>query len=255
MITPGDEPLTIKPGTVTLPSILKQAGYTTGLVGKWHLGLGSAGGTEWNGVIKPGPLEIGFDYAYFFPATGDRVPCVFIENHRMVGLDPSDPVAVNYQKKIGDEPTGKENPDKLKLKSTYGHDNTIINGIGRIGWMTGGRAARWKDEEIADTFLKQAVSFIEREKDRPFFLFYATHNIHVPRVPNPRHAGKSQCGIRGDSIVELDSAVGDLLATLDRLKLRDNTLVIFSSDNGGSMDDGYQDVGNFDHPCDGRLRG
>lgn len=255
MITPGDEPLTIRPGTLTLPSMLKQAGYTTGLVGKWHLGLGSAGGTEWNGEIKPGPLEIGFDYAYFFPATGDRVPCVFIENHRIVGSDPSDPVAVNYQKKIGDEPTGKENPDKLKLKSTYGHDNTIINGIGRIGWMTGGRAARWNDQEIADTFLKQAVSFIQREKDRPFFLFYATHNIHVPRVPNPRHAGKSQCGIRGDSIVELDSAVGDLLATLDRLKLRDNTLVIFSSDNGGIMDDGYQDVGNFEHPCNGTLRG
>ncbi|MEI8288702.1 MAG: arylsulfatase [Verrucomicrobiota bacterium] len=254
-IAPGDEPLTIKPGTPTLPSILKQAGYTTGLVGKWHLGLGNVGGPDWNGVIKPGPLEIGFDYAYFFPATGDRVPCVFIENHRIVGLNPDDPITVSYLKKIGHEPTGKENPELLKLKSTHGHDNTIVNGVGRIGWMTGGKMARWKDEEIADTFLKQAIAFVEREKEHPFFLYYATHNIHVPRVPNPRHTGKSQCGIRGDSIVELDSAVGDLLATLDRLKLRDNTLVIFSSDNGGIMDDGYEDVGNFEHPCNGVLRG
>ena len=123
--------------------------------------------------------------------------------------------------------------------------------------------ARWKDEEIADTFTRKAVGFIERNKEKPFFLHFATHNIHVPRVPNPRHRGKSQCGTRGDAIVELDAAVGEVLGTLDRLKLADNTLVIFSSDNGGVMDDGYQDVSGsgcddtvgFSHPCNGALRG
>ena len=133
-ILAGDASLSIAPGSVTLPSMLKQAGYTTGIVGKWHLGLGNEGGPDWNDGIKPGPLEIGFDYAFFFPATGDRVPCVFIENHNVVGLNPSDPIAVSYLQKIGNEPTGKENPELLKLKHTHGHDNTIVNGIGRITW-------------------------------------------------------------------------------------------------------------------------
>ena len=254
-IMPGDGALCIAPGSPTLPALLKRAGYTTGIVGKWHLGLGSEGGPNWNDGIKPGPLEIGFDYAFFFPATGDRVPCVFIENHNVVGLNPADPIAVSYVKKIGNEPTGKENPELLKLKATHGHNNTIVNGVGRIGWMTGGASARWKDEEIADTFRKKACEFIERSKGQPFFLYFATHNIHVPRVPNARHHGKSKCGTRGDAIVELDVAVGEVLATLDRLKLADNTLVIFSSDNGGVMDDGYEDVGSFEYPCNGVLRG
>ena len=254
-IMAGDAALSIQPGSATLPALLKQAGYTTGIVGKWHLGLGKESGPDWNDGIKPGPLEIGFDYAFFFPATGDRVPCVFIENHNVVGLNPNDPIAVSYVKKIGNEPTGREHPELLKLKSTHGHDNTIVNGVGRIGWMSGGTTARWKDEEIADTFRQKACTFIEQNKDKPFFLYFATHNIHVPRVPNPRHQGKSQCGTRGDSIVELDVAVGEVLATLERLKLADNTLVIFSSDNGGVMDDGYEDVGSFEHPCNGVLRG
>ena len=254
-IMAGDAALSIKPGSTTLPALLKQAGYTTGIVGKWHLGLGKESGPDWNDGIKPGPLEIGFDYAFFFPATGDRVPCVFIENHHVVDLDPRDPIAVSYVHKIGQEPTGREHPELLKLKSTHGHDDTIINGIGRIGWMSGGTSARWRDEQIADTFRQKACAFIEQNKDQPFFLYLATHNIHVPRVPNPRHQGQSQCGTRGDSIVELDAAVGDVLATLERLKLSENTLVIFSSDNGGIMDDGYEDVGSFDHPCNGVLRG
>ena len=188
-------------------------------------------------------------------ATGDRVPTVYIEDRHVVGLDPADPIQVSYKAKIGDEPTGAEHPELLKLKHTHGHDMTIVNGVGRIGWMTGGRSARWKDEDMADTFTRKAVEFIEREKDHPFFLYFATHNIHVPRVPNPRHLGRSQCGTRGDAIVELDESVGTLMATLERLKLAENTLVIFSSDNGGIMDDGYEDVGNFDHPCNGTLRG
>ena len=252
---PGDAPLSIPVGTATTPALLKQAGYRTGVVGKWHLGLGPEGGPDWNKDIKPGPLEIGFDYAFIMPATGDRVPCVYIEDHRIVNFNPNDPIKVNYKEKIGSDPTGKENPELLKLKHTHGHDNTIVNGIGRIGWMAGGKTARWKDEEIADTFTKKALSFIEREKNGPFFLYFATHNIHVPRVPNPHHHAKSQCGTRGDAIVELDCAVGEVLSTLDRLKLADNTLVVFTSDNGGVMDDGYEDVGNFDHPCNGTLRG
>jgi len=262
-ILSGEAPLAIDPAKPTTASLLKQAGYTTGLVGKWHIGLGR-GDLDYNQEIKPGPLELGFDYAFFFPATGDRVPCVFIENHRVVGLDPKDPIRVSYQHKVGDDPTGREHPELLKLKYQYGHDATIVNGISRIGWMSGGQAARWKDEEIADTLTKQAVGFIERAvsassgQGQPFFLYFATQNIHVPRVPNPRWNGTSGCGTRGDYIQEFDGCVGTVLATLDRLHLASNTLVIVTSDNGGVMGDGYQSRDLEDahgHRCNGPLRG
>ena len=254
-IAPGDAPLSIAPGTVTVASLLKGAGYKTGVVGKWHLGLGGASGPDWNAELKPGPLEIGFDYAFIMPATGDRVPCVYVENHRVVGLDAKDPIAVSYKNKVGTEPTGKENPELLKLKHTHGHDMTIVNGVGRIGWMTGGKSARWIDEDMADTYAKKAIGFIERNRAAPFFLYLATHGIHVPRVPHPRFKGASACGIRGDAIHELDDTVGQVLAAIDRLQLADNTLIIFTSDNGGVWDDGYEDMGTKEHAMNGALRG
>src|SRR6478736_5725022 len=178
-ILPGDASLIIPPGTPTIPSTLKSAGYTSGVVGKWHLGLG-AGDLDWNGDIKPGPLEIGFDYCYLIPATGDRVPCVYVENHRVVGLDPADPIRVNYGSPIGNDPTGRDRPDLLKMKLTHGHDMSIVNGISRIGYMTGGKAAHWVAEDMADVITSKAVQFIEKNEKSPFFLFFATHDIHVP---------------------------------------------------------------------------
>lgn len=258
-ILPGDAALIIEPGRPTLPSILKSAGYTTGAVGKWHLGLGTKDApANWNGDIKPGPLDIGFDHCFIMAATADRVPCVFINDRRVVGLDPSDPIQVDYKKKVGNDPTGKENPELLKMKLTYGHDKTIVDGISRIGWMSGGKSARWIDEDLSDTFTKQAVKFIQDSKDKPFFLYFATHEPHVPRVPHPRFVGTSGLGPRGDAIQQMDWAVGEILNTLDKLKLTDNTLVIFTSDNGPVLDDGYADdavekLG--DHKPAGPLRG
>jgi arylsulfatase A-like enzyme len=256
-ILPGDAAMIIAPGRTTLPSVLKQASYTTAAVGKWHLGLGD-GKLDWNAEIKPGPLEIGFDYCFLLPATGDRVPCVYLENHRIVNLDPTDPIKVNYKAAIGDEPTGVKNPELLKVKPAFGHNNAIVNGISRIGYMTGGTKALWKDEDIADVITKKASEFIEKNKDKPFFLYYAAHDIHVPRAPHARYAGKSGCGIRGDVIEQLDGSVGEIMATLDRLKLRENTLVIFTSDNGPVVNDGYLDgaVENLNgHTPAGALRG
>jgi arylsulfatase A-like enzyme len=254
-IAPGDAALTIPPGTATVASLMQSAGYRTGVVGKWHLGLGPEGGPDWNGDITPGPLELGFDYAFLMPATGDRVPTVYVENHRVVGLAPRDPITVSYKAKVGNEPTGRENPDLLKLKHTHGHDMTIVNGVGRIGWMTGGKTARWKDEDMSDTFAGKAVKFIEDNRGGPFFLCFATHNIHVPRVPHPRFKGTSPVGTRGDAIHELDDAVGQVIATLDRLGLADRTLVLFTSDNGGVLDDGYEDVGRADYRPNAPWRG
>jgi arylsulfatase A-like enzyme/outer membrane protein assembly factor BamB len=256
-VLPGDAPLIIEPGRVTLPSVLHRAGYQTGLIGKWHLGLGRTN-LNWNSEIKPGPLEVGFDYCFLMPATGDRVPCVYVENHRVVGLNPADPLKVSFAEYIGEEPTGKDHPELLKLRPSHGHDQTIINGISRIGYSSGGQSARWVDEDMADTYVKKATEFIERNKSSPFFLYFATHDIHVPRVPNARFAGRNAMGPRGDVIVELDWCVGELLAVLERNGLATNTIVIFTSDNGPVVDDGYQDGAKDklgDHRPAGPLRG
>ena len=244
-ILPGDAALIIEPGRPTLPALMKKAGYATGAVGKWHLGLGD-GRLDWNGEIEPGPLEIGFDYFFGMPATGDRVPCVYIENRRVVNLDPADPIQVDYKTPVGDDPTGKTHPERLKMELSAGHDGTIINGISRIGFMSGGKAARWTDEDMAATFTRKAVEFIEKHKDGPFFLYFGTHDPHVPRVPHPRFRGTSGCGVRGDVIQEFDGSVGEVTAVLDRLGLAGDTLLIVTSDNGGVINDGYDDGADRD---------
>jgi arylsulfatase A-like enzyme len=107
--------------------------------------------------------------------------------------------------------------------------------------MSGGKAARWVDEDMADTITAKAVKFIESNPREPFFLYFATHDIHVPRVPHSRFAGRTALGPRGDVIEQLDWCVGEILDALERLKLTEDTLVIFTSDNGPVLDDGYAD--------------
>lgn len=257
-IATGDAAAIIQPGRTTIASVMKKAGYTTGAVGKWHLGLGPKGGPDWNGEIKSGPMDLGFDYNFIIPATGDRVPCVFVENRRVVGLDPNDPIKVSFKDPIPGEPTGRDNPGLLKMQPSHGHDMTIVNGISRIGYMSGGKSALWVDENIADVITGKAVNFIEQNQDRPFFLYFSTHNIHVPRVPNQRFVGKSGMGPRGDAILEFDWSVGEILKTIEKLNLSDNTIIIVTSDNGPVVDDGYKDQAVEllgDHKPAGPLRG
>lgn len=257
-IAPGDAPSVIKAGRFTIASLLKNAGYTTAVIGKWHLGLGPEGGPDWNGEIRPGPMDLGFDYNFIMPATGDRVPCVFVENRNVVGLDPDDPIRVSFKEKIGSLPTGRENPELLKMHPSHGHDMTIINGISRIGYMTGGTSALWTDEDIADVITEKAVRYIKDNKNRPFFLYFATNDIHVPRVPHPRFAGKSGMGPRGDVILQFDWSVGEIIRTVEELDLSRKTLIIVTSDNGPVVDDGYSDQAVEllgDHKPAGPLRG
>jgi len=241
-ILAGDAPLIIAPGTQTLPAMLKQAGYHTGIVGKWHLGLGD-GALDWNAEISPTPLDVGFDRSYIMAATNDRVPCVYVDGRRVVGLDPDDPIEVCYDpdKPFPGVPTGRDNPELLAMRYSHGHDMAIVNGVSRIGYMRGGAAALWKDDQMAEVFLSQAISFVQEQRSGPFFLYYALHQPHVPRIPGKRFAGSTELGPRGDVLAEMDWCVGELLAALDVSGLAENTLVIYSSDNGPVLDDGYDD--------------
>ncbi|MBO7230240.1 MAG: sulfatase-like hydrolase/transferase [Bacteroidaceae bacterium] len=259
-VAAGDAAMIISPDQYTVADVFKEAGYTTAAFGKWHLGLGAeTGKQDWNAPITPALADIGFDYSYIMAATADRVPCVFIENGAVANYDPSAPIYVSYNKNFEGEPTGADNPEQLfNLQSSHGHNNSIINGIGRIGYMKGGGKALWKDEDIADSITVHAVDFIKENSDKPFFMYFATNDVHVPRFPHPRFRGQSEMGLRGDAIVQFDWSVGEIINTLEEKGLLENTLIILTSDNGPVLDDGYVDQAEElvgDHSPTGGLRG
>ncbi|GAA3615165.1 sulfatase-like hydrolase/transferase [Flavivirga amylovorans] len=272
-VLPPNAPLSISTDAFTLPSLFKSAGYHTAVIGKWHLGLGAEGvETDWNGEVKPGPLEIGFDSAFLLPSTNDRVPSVYLENYKVVNLSANDPLYVAKKKanlKVDgntEYPDGTVNPEAMTyyMNTGRGHNNTVINGIGRMGYMSGGKSALWNDEGMTDVFVKRAKNYIKQHKDEPFFLYYAAQDIHVPRAPHKRFQGKTKLGYRGDAMVQFDWSVGEIMKTLEAQGLLENTIVIFSSDNGPVYDDGYNDgttimqsYGEIDrgHDASGKYRG
>ncbi|TRX58474.1 arylsulfatase [Fulvivirga sp. M361] len=261
-VLPGDAPLLIEPGTPTLPAMLREAGYKTGVVGKWHLGLGD-GNVDWNQEVRPGPLEIGFDYSFLLPSTGDRVPAVYLENYKVLHLDPKDPLKIKFTDDPSKtnpftRPTGITHPDLLKQQADPQHSGSIINGISRIGFMGGGVTAEWVDEDMSDVLLEKAVSFISDAKEQPFFLYFSFHDIHVPRAPHARFEGASEMGPRGDAIAQMDWVSGQILQALKNLKIENETLVLFTSDNGPVLNDGYEDgalEAKGDHQPAGPFRG
>ena len=247
-ILPGDAKLILptKDERQTLPSLMQQAGYRTAVIGKWHLGLGRGGqATDWNRHISPGPNEVGFDHSFILAATGDRVPCVYLENGHVVGLDPNDPIEVSYEKPFEGEPLGSTHPQLLKPWARSNgpqHNCAVIDGIPRIGYMKGGKAALWTDQDMADRITDEAIRFIRESAgmNKPIFLYFATNDIHVPRDPHHRFKGKSRMGIRGDVTVQMDDCLGRLRTALTENGYED-CLFIFSSDNGPVINDGYFD--------------
>ena len=242
-VAPGDAGMIIQPTQFTMADMFKSVGYSTCAIGKWHLGLGAeTGKQDWNAPLPAALADIGFDHHYIMAATADRVPCVFIEDGKVANYDPSAPIEVSYYRNFPGEPTGKGNPELCyNMKSSHGHNMSIVNGIGRIGYMKGGGKALWKDENIADSITTHAIDFIKKNSDHPFFLYFATNDVHVPRFPHQRFRGKNSMGVRGDAIVQFDWSVGKIMETLDKLGIADNTIVLLTSDNGPVVDDGYQD--------------
>ena len=266
---------------MTLPKMFKSMGYQTGIVGKWHIGLGNEnnrvnlivnnrtreiiqetkavfGTINYNRPVKPGPNEVGFDHSFIMADTQDRVPTVYIENGNVVNLESNDPLEVSFRGNFEGEPTGLGNPELLTMNWHHGHNNSIVNGVPRIGFQRGGKSAMWSDIDMADKFLYEAKKYISSVKDEPFFLFYTLQQPHVPRTPHPRFEGSSGMGPRGDVIVEADWCIGEMYKYLEEEGLIDNTIIIISSDNGPVLNDGYYDdavekLG--DHDPFGGLRG
>jgi arylsulfatase A-like enzyme len=252
----SDAPLAFRPSQSTWPKMMQKAGYRTAVVGKWHMGLGESM-PDYNKPIAVGPNTVGFDESFIIPSTGDRVPSVFVQNGRVVNFDPSDPIQYSFSKRVGNERTGEDSIEGLKLKPVQGHLGTVVNGVSRIGFMSGGQKARWIDEDIADILTTRAVDFIKSNHKRPFFLYFATNDAHAPLLPHQRFVGKSKAGIRGDAVQEFDWSVGQVMKALADAKLTKNTIVVVSSDNGAAKADGYEDPREkpYSHLPNGTLRG
>ncbi len=241
-VAAGNAGMIISPGRTTLADLMHRGGYATAAIGKWHLGLGrETGGQDWNGRIDLTPADLGFDYHYIMAATADRVPCVWIEQGRVADYDPSAPISVSYDRPFAGEPTGRSNPEQLILKPSHGHDQSIVNGISRIGYMKGGGRALWHDEDLADSIVTHTVRFIDSHRRQPFFIYLCTNDVHVPRWPAARFRGQSAMGLRGDAILQLDATVRAITDALRTRGLDQNTLLVITSDNGPVLDDGYQD--------------
>ncbi|MEQ1828334.1 MAG: arylsulfatase [Pirellula sp.] len=227
-------PLVVDVNRPTLASLLKDQGYHTACFGKWHLGFGDKPKPDWNKDLKPGPLECGFDHYFGIPVVSSHPPFVWVEDHRVVGLDPSDPLKYG-----GDEET-QVFPEKM-LKPA----------------MSGAKAAHalYHEEEHGTTLTEKTTSWMRAHQDKPFFVYFATPHIHHPFTPGPRFKGSSEAGRYGDFIQELDWMVGEVMRTLDELKQRDNTLVILTSDNGGMLNVSGQQAWELGHRLNGDLLG
>ena len=225
--------LLIDTNQLTIASLMKKSDYSTACIGKWHLGFGDDT-PDWNGDLKPGPLELGFDYYYGIPVVNSHPPFVYVENHRVLGLDPADPFIYDTKAET------KEFQEKFDLD--------LIGGAKAAH-------ALYEDEKVGATLTRKAISWITDHKDSPFFLYLSTTHIHHPFTPQPRFNGTSDCGRYGDFIHELDWIVGEIMKSLDDLNIADNTLLIFTSDNGGMLNQGGQDAFQSGHRNNGELLG
>lgn len=247
-IAHGLSQMIISPDQFTLADVFMNSGYETAVIGKWHLGLDDEK-IDWNTTIEPGPEALGFDHHFIIPATNDRLPAVYLDSGRVANLSPDDPITVTRGRLIPESvpgtayPDARLDPDSITAyKGDAAHSGTVINGIGRIGHMKGGKSALFKDEDIADDLVRKAGEFIATHREKPFFLFFSASDIHAPRWPHQRFRGKSRHGLRGDAMVSFDWSTGEILGFLEKHGLGENTIVILSSDNGPIyIDGGYLD--------------
>jgi arylsulfatase A-like enzyme len=238
----SDSPLCIDPESVTLADVFHNAGYTTACVGKWHLGFGMGGMPDWNGEVKPGPLELGFDYFFGVPVVNSHPPFFLMEGHRVLGLDPADPLT---WKRGAPNLNTREFPEK------------VFNARQDQFGFSGGKSAHdlYDDEQLMTRLTEEAVKVIVAQKEKSFFLYFATTAIHHPFTPHPRFKGTSEAGLYGDFVHELDWSVGEILAAIEKADVADRTLVLLTSDNGGMANGAGIEALKRGHRLNGDLQG
>lgn len=227
-------PLRVDTTQVTIAKVMKSAGYATAAIGKWHLGFGTKRPVDWNKPLKPGPLELGFDYYFGVPVLNSHPPFVYVENHHVVGYNPDDPFV------YGKHAETRWFPEKFGLDDIGGAKSAHFH---------------FDDRMVGTTMKNKALDYLKAERDRPFFLYFAPTNIHHPFTPAPRFIGTSEAGRYGDFIHELDWMVGEILNTMDEERLTENTMVILTSDNGGMLNQGGQDAYMAGHQINDPLLG
>jgi arylsulfatase A len=221
----GYSPLLIEPGRMTVASLLKQQDYATGCIGKWHLGLGNDKETDFSKVLKPGPTTVGFDYFFGIPASLDMPPYVFVEND-----------------KVTEAPTAKIEASEMRRKGGNGF------------WRAGAIAPGFKHADVLPKLTEKAVAFIGKQlRDKPFFLYVPLNAPHTPWLPTREFEGKSATGPYGDFVAQVDDTLGRMMKALDDAKLADDTLLIFTSDNGAHWLP--EDIEKWKHRANDGLRG
>jgi arylsulfatase A-like enzyme len=222
-------PLHIETTRLNMASLLKKHGYATAAVGKWHLGYGAADDSpkwrpDYSAELSPGPLDLGFDYHFGVPSNHGDLTGVFVENRFVYGLRSG---------KIPDfMKTAAPVPDTDDFQTTYTAED--MENPGKGASVLDLDAPRRKNQRVMKVLTDKATKWIEQQpKDKPFFLYFTPVAVHNPVTPDKDIAGQSKAGLYGDWIHELDRSVGRILETLDQLGVAKDTLVIFTSDNGG----------------------
>jgi arylsulfatase A len=221
----GYSPALIEAKRLTLPSLLKRQGYVTAGFGKWHLGLGDSPKTDFTKALRPGPCSVGFDTFFGIPASLDMPPYLFIDNQGV-----------------------------LEAATETIADSAMRRNNGGGFWRGGAIAPHFKHAEVLPAITDRAVKFCRKQSaDKPFFLYLALTGPHTPWMPTEDFRGKSKAGFYGDFVAQVDASVGRVLKALDDAKLSDNTLLIFTSDNGAHWLPA--DIEKWGHRANDGLRG
>jgi arylsulfatase A-like enzyme len=221
----GYSPLLIEPGRLTVASLLKEHGYTTACIGKWHLGLGNVKPTDFAKPLRPGPNAVGFDYFFGIPASLDMPPYVFVENE-VVTAAPTETIEASEMRRKGG------------------------NGF----WRAGAIAPGFRHVDVLPKLTDKAAEYIGRQSPgKPFFLYLALTAPHTPWMPTDEFRGKSGAGYYGDFVAQVDGTLGRVMKALDDAKLADDTLLIFTSDNGAHWLP--EDIALWGHRANDDLRG
>lgn len=237
---PITSPLLIDPETLTIADVLKESGYETAAFGKWHLGF-KEGNNDWQEPLRPGPQDLGFDYYFGMPVVNSAPPYVYVENERIVKNDPDDPLRIAGK----GEPVTPITPIPPEAAQRSGNR------------FTGAKEAHrnFNDFEVGTKLTEKATDWIKARDDKPFFAYLSTTNVHHPFTPAERFQGTSEAGWYGDFVHELDWMVGEVMKTLEERGVADNTLVLFTSDNGGMFNHGGREAARLGHKINGDLLG